>query len=179
LSDAPLPVDPGTGLLVPGPGYAMSFPWRPGTSPIHLESAAPWLRAPLAENVGFFDVDLLGIHALAERISWGYGDLLINEVARRLQAYASDGVAFRIGTDSFLICEPSVSRSSILLRIAAIRGVVVAPVPYPEASTTVGLRCTIGVALSRGGEDGGNLFERVLAATGEAQARGIDQFIEA
>lgn len=177
--NAPLPVDPVSGCLVPGPGYPLSFPWRPGSSAIEIHRSAAWLEAPLAPGVGFVHVDLLGVHALAERMNWGYGNVLIGEVGRRLQQRGGDSPTFRTGADAFLVTTETLEPADVETFVNETRALVSEPVPYPGLSTSVGLACSVGVAISKGGEDASQLFERVLNATSEALQRGANQFVEA
>lgn len=71
------PQDQLTGLPLPGPGYPVSWAWKPGESPLQLDRASSRLSTPLAADMAFIFVDMLGVHRLAERLSWGYGNAII------------------------------------------------------------------------------------------------------
>ena len=167
-----------TGLPLPGPGYPVSWPWKPGESPLHLDRASSRLATPLAADFAFIFVDMLGVHRLAERLSWGYGNAIIVAIARRLHEYTPDDIVFRTGADAFLVCLPDTKPAVLPSRVGEIRSLATEPISYPDASTTVDLHCTVGAAVSRGGESAEGMFLRGLAQLEDAQANGAQQAIE-
>lgn len=175
---ANLPTDRVTGCLLPAADYSVSLPWRRGDTVLHLDVAASWLRAPLAAGIAFIDVDLLGIHRVAEAISGGYGNAVVSEVCNRLMDCTRGDPVFRIGSDSFLLCIRPGAYEPLSKKLDEIRTAILRPVPFPEASTELGLTCTIGAAISRGGEDSEIMLERSLRAASLAMQSGRSQHIE-
>jgi diguanylate cyclase (GGDEF)-like protein/PAS domain S-box-containing protein len=117
-------------------------------------------------------VDLDNFKPINDEFGHETGDELLVRIARRLQGIGDErGMTGRLGGDEFLIVVTGLSSESEAVAFAAAVGALVRE-PVTLAEMTVIPSASVGVALSRTGEDARSLIKRADAAMYLAKARG-------
>jgi diguanylate cyclase (GGDEF)-like protein/PAS domain S-box-containing protein len=117
-------------------------------------------------------VDLDNFKPINDEFGHEAGDELLVHIARRLQGIGdSRGMTGRLGGDEFLIVVTGLSNESEAAAFADAVGALVRE-PVALADMTVIPSASVGVALSRKGEDARSLIKRADAAMYLAKARG-------
>ena len=120
-------------------------------------------------------VDLDNFKPINDEFGHEAGDELLVHIARRLQGIGdSRGMTGRLGGDEFLIVVTGLSTESEAVAFADAVGELVRE-PVALADMTVIPSASVGVALSRPGEDARSLIKRADAAMYLAKARGRRQ----
>lgn len=129
---------------------------------------------PDAETaIGVLYLDLDGFKPINDRLGHRAGDLVLTEVAHRLNAAVRDAdLVARLGGDEFAVLCPSITSLGELEAVAGrLLAAVQEPLPLHDDSLSVGV--SIGIALGPpGGRTGDQLIEAADAALINAKAEG-------
>jgi diguanylate cyclase (GGDEF)-like protein/PAS domain S-box-containing protein len=112
-------------------------------------------------------IDLDGFKAINDRLGHPMGDLVLMAFAERLRSVlrASDTAA-RLGGDEFsIVCENTALPDAEVLA-ARLRTTVTDPLP--AGGTAVGIGVSIGIGSVPGGEEPGQVYERVIRTADDA-----------
>jgi diguanylate cyclase (GGDEF)-like protein/PAS domain S-box-containing protein len=123
-------------------------------------------------------VDLDNFKPINDEFGHEAGDELLVDIAQRLRGIGdARGMTGRLGGDEFLIVVTGLNTESEAVAFADAVGALVRE-PVSLAEMTVIPSASVGVALSRPGEDARSLIKRADAAMYQAKARGRQQRAE-
>ena len=128
--------------------YSVRSPWDREFRP---ERGARWLRSLPADTV-LFHLDVIGLKGINDRHGLRVGDVVLVEVARRLQAVAKPWPAYRYGGGEFLVFArlPDVEASRSFgheLRMAVDGPVAVPPGAFDPRPLAVAVRVVYACAV--------------------------------